>query len=341
MTLSIPLVDETLRDGTVIKGMLSRIAAITETDIVDHSGIHSLWVRHHHGRLQLLQVWNQDQAISREIGIPRNPATPACPVRLLLQGIAAYDRQMVALHGRRLSVEDPLFTQIKRPGQGFTANQLSRALGKIVKAAVEGLGFDPSRYSAHSLRKFRSTYIHSIGGSQLNGMLHDARSSEASNLPYVQTDPRNPFSGDPMVGTLGNVVTARLKPIGVTNDPLPLALTAAKSLPTQTHSLPGDRQRGCLEPGAAPGRSTRSHARCTARLRRLCPCKRLPDRRSSLPGQESSNSSTPARVGSDGAADPPNTDMQSIVAFQGVIGKLRSAGFDDSEIATLVGLRLN
>ena len=41
---------------------------------------------------------------------PAQPGHPACPVRLLLQGIAAYDRQMVALHGRRLSVEDPLFT---------------------------------------------------------------------------------------------------------------------------------------------------------------------------------------------------------------------------------------
>ena len=332
------LVDETLRDGTVVKGMLSRIAAITETDIVDHSG------RSLYGSGIIMGVYNRFKHGTKtkdyhENWYPAQPGHPACPVRLLLQGVAAYDRQMVALNGRRLSVEDWLFTQIKRPGQGFTANQLSRALGKVVKAAVEGLGLDPSRYSAHSLRKFRSTYIHSIGGSQLNAMLHDARSSEASNLPYVQTDPRSPFSGDPMVGILDNVGTLRPKPVGVTNDPLPSALTAAKSLPTQTRSLPGGRSEAALSPvqhqAVLP-----DHTRGALRDAATVPLQAAASPPVEPPGQESANSSTPARVGSDGAADPPNTDMQSIAALQGVIGRLRSAGFDDSEIAALVGLRL-
>ena len=206
---------------------------------------------------------------------------------------------------------------------------------------MEGLGFDPSRYSAHSLRKFRSTYIHSIGGSQLNGMLHDARSSEASNLPYVQTDPRNPVLRGPHGRHLGQCRHGETQANRGHQRSASVSPHRSQVAPDTDALAAGRPQRGCLEPGAAPGRTTRSHARCTAHCGDCALLQAAAGPPVEPPGQESSNSSTPARVGSDGAADPPNTDMQSIVAFQGVIGKLRSAGFDDSEIATLVGLRLN
>ena len=192
----IPLVDELLPDGTGIRGMLSRTGKITDTDLLDHSReslvasgtVAGVRNRFKHGTKT--QNYHENY-------YPAQPGLSACPVRILMQWIVAYDRLMVTHHGRRLTGGDPLYTSLIHPGRRFTADQMSDLLGDVVKTAVSGLGFDPDRFSGHSLRKVRTTYVLTKGGSQVNVMKHDGRSSEASNLPYAPYRPARPLRRGP------------------------------------------------------------------------------------------------------------------------------------------------
>ena len=342
----IPLVDEVLPDGTVVVGMLGRIAVITETDMLDHTGASVYEPGIVHG----VHTWFKHGTKTKEYHdnwYPAQPGHPACPVRILMQGIAAYDRVMVAHHGRRLSVEDPLFTSLKHPGQRFTAHQMSRVLGKVVKAAVAGLGNVPNDYSGHSLRKVRTTHIYSKGASQLNAMMHDGRSALASNLHYVQTDPRYPFAGDPAVDIYGDVVADTPDTAAVASGPAPssapqhrTALNAGKPLPTPTCALPapvGEPASSPAQHETIPAGRTPGPAENTTTAVPLEPAADPPPE---TPDPETADSPTTALAASDAAADPANTDALSITAFQQSLEKLRSAGFDDSAIAAFLGLRL-
>ena len=62
------------------------------------------------------------------------------------------------------------------------------------------IGIPLDEYSAHSLRKFRASYVLNNGGSMTDVMLHDGRSSEAEGLVYCRIDPRNPLKADPTRG---------------------------------------------------------------------------------------------------------------------------------------------
>ena len=322
----IPLVDVVRPDGKIVKGMLNRISVIAVNDLLDHAGtsmyasgaVLGVHNRFKHG------TKTQD---THENYYPAQPGHPACPVRLLIQGVAACDRLMVMHHGRRLSAEDPLYTNLDYPGRRYTAKQLSDVLGEIVKKAVIGLGLDPRHYSSHSLRKVRATYVFSKGGSQLNVMQHDGRSSEASNLPYVQIDPRNPFAGDPVVDFYADADDGTPRAAGAetvatpTAAAPPLGCTPAPSLPQHEQITDGQTPM--------PARDTKAVAAETVAE----PPAEPPDR-------EIADPPTPAQTASETAADPAAAVARWITDFRLCAERLRSAGLDDSAIAALAGLKV-
>ena len=192
-----PLVDRIEPDGTVTKGIISRIGTITLTDILDHDG-NSLYES---GLIQGIHntfAYGTKTQQFHQNSYPAQPGWPACPVRLVLKWIMVYDQLLAAARGIRLEGSHPLFTSLKQPGEPIKA--MSDVLGRIVKDAMVSIGIPPDAYSAHSLRKFRASYVLNNGGNQTNVMLHDGRSSEAEGLVYCRIDPRNPLKADPTKG---------------------------------------------------------------------------------------------------------------------------------------------
>ena len=208
-----PLVDETQPDGVVAPGILDRIARITEGDLLDSDG-QSLYesdliIASHNTYARGTKTRSR-----HENWHPAQPGHPACPLRLLMIWLKTYDRLMQAAHNRRLGPEDPLFASHKTPGQPIS--NMSRTLGTAVKEAVADIGLDPGRYSAHSLRKFRDSYVLSQGGSMTDVMIHDGRSSEVAGLPYAHRNPRDPLAADLVVGIYDKVersATGRATPM--------------------------------------------------------------------------------------------------------------------------------
>ena len=189
--------DRTEPDGTVTKGIISRIGTITLTDILDHDG-NSL-----HASGLILGIDNTFAFGTKtqpfhDNRYPAQPGWSACPVRLVLKWIMVYDQLLAAARSIRLEGSHPLFTSLKQPGEPIKA--MSDVLGGIVKDAMVSIGVPPDAYSAHSLRKFRASYVLNNGGSMTDVMLHDGRSSEVEGLVYARIDPRNPLKADPTKG---------------------------------------------------------------------------------------------------------------------------------------------
>ena len=236
-----PLVDRVEPDGTVTKGIISLIGAITLTDILDHDG-NSLYesglilgIHNTFAYGTKTQPFHNNNHIAQ-------PGWSACPVRLMLKWIMVYDQLLIAARGERLQGWHPLFTSLKRPGEPIKV--LSKVLGQIVKDAMASIGIPPGEYSAHSLRKFRASYVLNHGGNQTDVMLHDGRSSEAEGLVYCRIDPRNPLKADPTKGIYDktapeeppamNTAAAATEPAADTSaqPPAPAAGTAAPSAQT-------------------------------------------------------------------------------------------------------------
>ena len=235
-----PLVDRIEPDGTVTKGIISRIGAITLTDILDHDG-NSL-----HASGLILAIHNTFAYGTKTQPFHKNkyivqPGWSACPVRLVLKWIMVYDQLLAAARGIRLEGSHPLFASLKQPGEPI--KRLSDVLGGIVKDAMVSIGIPPDEYSAHSLRKFRASYVLNNGGSMTDVMLHDGRSSEAEGLVYCRIDPRNPLKADPTRGIYDqtalkeppamNTAAAATEPAADTSaqPPAPAADTAASAVP--------------------------------------------------------------------------------------------------------------
>ena len=194
MNAATPLVDQTEEDGTITTGLINRIATVTEADLLDSdnnslyeskliTGVHNIYAEGTKNKDDH-ENWHRAQ-----------PGHPACPVRLLVLWLRTYDRLMLARHGRRLGPDDPLYTPIKNPGEHIA--DMTHALGGIVKEWIGGLGIDPRKYSGHSLRKARDSYVLSRDGSMTECMVHSGRSSEVTGLAYAHRNPRNPLAGDP------------------------------------------------------------------------------------------------------------------------------------------------
>ena len=195
-SVTTPLVDRVERDGSVTKGILSRIAVITPTDILDENG-NSLYGSLIMGVHTIFAYGTKTQKF-HENWYPAQPGWEACPVRLLLKWLKAYDQLLAADSGTRLAGWHPLFSSLKHPGEPI--NTLSRTLGKAVKTSMARIGRPPDAYSAHSLRKFRASHVLSQGGSMTAVMVHDGRSSEVEGIVYARPDQRDPFAADLMVG---------------------------------------------------------------------------------------------------------------------------------------------
>ena len=195
-SVTTPLADRVERDGSVTKGILSRIAVITPTDILDENG-NSLYGSLIMGVHTTFAYGTKTQKF-HENWYPAQPGWEACPVRLLLKWLKAYDQLLAADSGTRLAGWHPLFSSLKHPGKPI--NTLSRTLGKAVKTSMARIGRPPDAYSAHSLRKFRGSHVLSRGGSMTDVMVHDGRSSEVEGIVYARRDPRDPFGADLMVG---------------------------------------------------------------------------------------------------------------------------------------------
>ena len=196
ITTSTPLVDTSEPDGTVTPGLLDLVATITTSDILNADG-NSLCTNGLIAGVHTTFRFGTKTQQFHENWYPVQPGHPACPVRLLLRWLKAYDRLLLATRGRRLTADDALFCNLKRPGEPIS--HMTKLLGGLVKAAMADLGHNPDDYSAHSLRKLRASYVLSQGGSMTDVMVHDGRSSEATGLVYAHRNPNNPFKGDPTV----------------------------------------------------------------------------------------------------------------------------------------------
>ena len=192
----IPLVGQTEPDGTHTEGIIDRVAEVTETDLLDSEG-NSLYESALILGAHNIYSFGTKTQERHENWYPAQPGWSCCPLRLLILWLKAYDRLMVHKHSRRLTLEDPLFTNLRNPGEPIA--DMSQALGGIVKAAITDLGINPENYSAHSLRKTRPSYAMSQNSSMTESMVHDGRSSEVTGLVYAHRNPRNPLEGDPTV----------------------------------------------------------------------------------------------------------------------------------------------
>lgn len=197
-----PLVDIAETDGTIIPGILDRIATITTCDIFDDDGA-SLYASGLIGGAHTAFLFGTKTQQFHQNWHPAQPGHPACPLRLLLRWLKTYDQILFAHRGSRLSADDPLFCNLKHPGEPIA--NMSRVLGDIVKTAMADLGHNPDDYSAHSLRKLRASYALSQGGSMTDVMVHDGRSSEPAGLVYAHRNPQQPFKGDPTVNIYNHI----------------------------------------------------------------------------------------------------------------------------------------
>ena len=197
-----PLVDIAETDGTIIPGILDRIATITTCDIFDDDGA-SLYASGLIGGAHTAFLFGTKTQQFHQNWYPAQPGHPACPLRLLLRWLKTYDQILLAHRGSRLSADDPLFCNLNHPGEPIA--DMSRVLGGIVKTAMADLGHNPDDYSAHSLRKLRASYVLSQGGSMTDVMVHDGRSSEPAGLVYAHRNPQQPFKGDPTVNIYNHI----------------------------------------------------------------------------------------------------------------------------------------
>lgn len=193
----VPLVTETGPDGTVTVGMIDRVKEVRDNDLLDSSGqsIYKVIV----GMRNVFARGTKTKD-RHENWIPAQPGHPACPVLNLIRWLKLYDRLVQQHLGRRLRPDDPLFCNLRNPPAPISS--MSRTVSATLRQMMAAIGCDTSKYSAHSLRKFRSTAVLDQGGSMTDVLVHDGRSSEPAGLPYAHRNTRRPLRSDPMVGVL-------------------------------------------------------------------------------------------------------------------------------------------
>ena len=184
---------------------------------------------------------------------------------------------MLEKHGRRLTPDDPLFTNLRHPGEPIA--DMSQALGGIVKTAMTDLGINPENYSAHSLRKTRPSYAMSQNSSMTESMVHDGRSSEVTGIVYAHRNPRNPLDGDPTVDVYNKtseIAAAKPEPLGraaVATEPESVEPAGQDRQPTgatrdETAAGPAPSRRGHRHRKRRPNRGTPRRSRRPASVRR-------------------------------------------------------------------------
>ena len=184
-----------MEDGTFIAGLLDRVAVITPTDLLDADG-NSLYDSGFILGMRNLFLYGTKTMERHKNWYPAQPGNPACPVRLTLLWIKTYDQLLIQHAGRRLAATDPLFCNLRNPGEPI--KNMSRTLGEAVKKLMADIGQDPDRYAAHSLRKTRTTHIVNEGGDLGEDAVHAGRRSVAASLPYAHRNPRNRIAADPL-----------------------------------------------------------------------------------------------------------------------------------------------
>ena len=252
MNTTVPLVDLTEEDGTITTGIIDRVAHIAETDLLDCGG-NSLYESRLITGVHNSYAFGTKNKDGHENRHPAQPGHPACPVRLLVLWLKQYDRLMLGRHSRRLAPEDPLYTRIKKPGEPISS--MSHALSGIVKEWIGDLGIDPQKYSGHSLRKTRDTYVLGRGGSMTECMVHAGRSSEPAGLAYARRDPRNPLAGDPTKNVYDKMAEPDDHEPAITAKPRANPLNPRTPIPRTTASPPPAdtaRQQAVDPPGGAP-----------------------------------------------------------------------------------------
>ena len=318
-SITTPIVDRVEPDGTVTKGILSRIAAITDTDILDEDGnslIKSKLILGVHNTF----AYGTKTKPYHENWYVVQPGWCCCPVRLLLCWLRDYDR-LLSARGSRLAGHHPLFTNLKHVGEPI--KYLSRTLGTIVKEAVASIGLPPGEYSAHSLRKFRASWVFSQGGSMTNVMVHDARSSEVEGLVYARPDRRDPFAADPTVGIFDKVASGQDTATRKAHRKPPAALPAAHTEPPDpADTAPPDP--AYTEPDPADTEPPD-------------PAYTEPDPADTEPPDPAYTEPVERCCSPQGAAPMLTT---AISALRGTVEQLRRAGLDDRAITAVAGLAI-
>ena len=298
MNATTPLVDQVEEDGTITTGLINRIDEVTETDLLGSDGI-SLYESSLVKGIHNIYAEGTKNKEGHENWHRAQPGHPACPVRLAVQWLKIYDRLMLARHSRRLAPEDPLYTRLKDPGEPIV--DMSHALGGIVKEWIGGLGIDPKRYSGHSLRKARDSFVLAQNGSMTECMVHSGRSSEVTGLAYAHRNPRNPLAGDPTKNIYDKAAAqADDDPAAAAmpEDPAEIPVTGGPNEPASAASMPRHDRPTTPEP---PG-----------------------------------NQQPDPTAGDEMAA--PGTMEGTISALIGAVAKLRDAGLNDKAIVAIAEL---
>ena len=108
-------------------------------------------------------------------GIPFGSRANTCPVKALSAWLDASGIQ-----------EGPIFRAINRHGQIRLGRPTDRAVALIVKDAAEAAGFDPARFSGHSLRAGLATSAASRGASERSIMAQTGHRSVTMVRRYIR-----------------------------------------------------------------------------------------------------------------------------------------------------------
>lgn len=115
------------------------------------------------------------EGAGRKIGIPYGSDPATCPVRALRAWLEASG-----------IAEGPLFRPVNRHGQVGDRRLSDKAVALIVKRAAEAAGYDPARFSGHSLRAGLATAAAAAGKSERAIMEQTGHKSAAMVRRYIR-----------------------------------------------------------------------------------------------------------------------------------------------------------